>query len=101
MKRFILTGMLTAGLVAPLVGQSPKGWLVRIDRSNSPSDPDAAGVVKFTTAGSGYHAMNPQAAVYSKPANTASGNYALKGTFTLLRPSSHSNFYGLVFGGSY
>ena len=30
---------------------------------------------------------------------TAAGNYTLKGTFTLLKPSNHTNYYGLVFGG--
>ena len=50
--------------------------------------------------GSGFHAVNPQAAVYWNPANTASGNYSLKGSFTLLKPSGHTNYYGLVFGGS-
>ena len=44
--------------------------------------------------------MNPQAAVYWNPANTASGTYTLKGTFTLMKPSGHTNYYGLVFGGS-
>ena len=34
------------------------------------------------------------------PANTASGNYTLKASFKLLKPSSHTNYYGLVLGGS-
>jgi hypothetical protein len=38
--------------------------------------------------------------VYWNPANSVSGNYALRGTFTLLKPSGHTNYYGLVFGGS-
>jgi hypothetical protein len=50
--------------------------------------------------GTGFHATNPQAAVYWNPADTITGAYTLKGTFTLLRPSSHANYYGLVFGGS-
>ena len=50
--------------------------------------------------GSTLHAVNPQAAVYWNPANTASGTYTIKGTFTLLKPSGHTNYYGLVFGGS-
>jgi hypothetical protein len=49
---------------------------------------------------SGFHATNPQAAVFWHPANTATGNYSLKGTFTLMKPSGHTNYYGLVFGGS-
>jgi len=28
------------------------------------------------------------------------GSYVLKGTFTLMKPSGHTNYYGLVFGGS-
>jgi hypothetical protein len=52
------------------------------------------------TAGSGFHATTPQAAVFWNPANTITGNYTLKGTFKLLKPSGHTNYYGLVFGGS-
>ena len=73
---------------------------MRADRSLSASDPDAAGAIKFVTMGSGFHATNPQAAVYWNPANTAAGAYTLKGTFTLMQPSGHTNYYGLVFGGS-
>jgi len=84
----------------PLMAQSPKGWLVRADRSTSATDPDAAGSIRFTTAGTGFHAVTPQAAVFWNSANTATGNYSFKGTFTLMRPSGHTNYYGLVFGGS-
>ena len=86
--------------VAPLLAQSPKGWKVRVDHSTSATDPDAAGSIVFVTQGSGFHATNPQAAVYWNPSNTASGIYTLKGTFTLMKPSGHTNYYGLVFGGS-
>ena len=87
-------------VTVPLIAQAPKGWMVRADRSTSASDPDGAGAIKFVTMGSGFHATNPQAAVYWNPANTASGNYTVKGTFTLQKPSGHTNYYGLVFGGS-
>jgi hypothetical protein len=86
--------------VVPLVAQAPKGWRVRADRSTSASDPDAAGNIKFVTMGSGFHATNPQAAIYWNPSNTASGSYVLKGTFTLMKPSGHTNYYGLIFGGT-
>jgi hypothetical protein len=99
MKRCLVM-FLALVVVVPLSAQAPKGWLVRADRSTSALDPDAAGAIKFMAMGSGFHAINPQAAVYWNPANTVSGNYSLKGTFTLLRPSSHVNYYGLVFGGS-
>jgi ABC-type oligopeptide transport system substrate-binding subunit len=91
---------LAAVAIAPLPAQSPTGWKVRPDRSTSASDPDAAGDIKFVKEGSGFHATNPQAAVYWNPADTASGAYTLKGTFTLLKPSGHPNYYGLIFGGS-
>lgn len=99
--RFRTVAVLIALMVAASSSaQAPKGWRMRADRSTSASDPDASGVIKFVAAGSGFHATNPQAAVYWNPANTVSGSYSLKGTFTLVRPSSHTNYYGLVFGGS-
>lgn len=100
MRRYIAVAVLAVLPVVSLAAQSPKGWMVRADRSTSASDPDGAGAIKFVTAGSGFHATNPQAAVYWNPASTASGAYTLKGTFTLLKPSGHTNYYGLVFGGS-
>jgi hypothetical protein len=103
MKRVLKVAapVVLALLVAvPLIAQAPKGWMVRADRSTSASDPDGAGTIKFVTMGTGFHATNPQAAVYWNPANTVTGNYTLKGTFTLVKPSGHTNYYGLVFGGS-
>ena len=100
MKRPVSIAVFVLVAIVALIAQAPKGWLVRPDRSTSASDPDAAGAIKFSTSGSGFHAVNPQAAVYWNPANTATGNYSLKGSFTLMRPSSHANYYGLVFGGS-
>lgn len=100
MKRFVSIAALALLAAAPLVAQSPKGWMVRADRSASASDPDGAGAIKFVTMGSGFHATNPQAAVYWNPANTQTGSYTVKGTFTLVKPSGHTNYYGLVFGGS-
>jgi len=100
MKRNVVSAVLIAAATISLTAQAPKGWKVRIDRSTSASDPDAAGAVKFVTSGAGFHATNPQAAIYWNPGNTATGNYSLKGTFTLVKPSNHTNYYGLVFGGS-
>jgi len=100
MKRHVVMGLFAVLAGVSLAGQSPKGWMVRADRSTNASDPDGAGAIKFVTMGTGFHATNPQAAVYWNPANTASGNYTVKGTFTLQKPSGHTNYYGLVFGGS-
>jgi len=89
--------MLTA---LTLSAQVPAGWKQRLDRSTSASDPDAAGAVKFVSMGNGFHATTPQAAVFWNPSNAATGNYTVKGSFKLVRPSNHTNYYGLVFGGS-
>jgi len=89
--------MLTA---LTLSAQVPAGWKQRLDRSTSASDPDAAGAVKFVSMGNGFHATTPQAAVFWNPSNAATGNYTVKGSFNLVRPSNHTNYYGLVFGGS-
>ena len=100
MKRLVTTAVVVGLTVAGLSAQTPAGWKQRLDRSTSASDPDAAGAVKFVTMGTGFHATNPTAAVYWNPANTATGNYTVKGTFRLVKPSNHTNYYGLVFGGS-
>ena len=86
MKRSLCVALAATMLVAvSLTAQSPKGWMVRADRSTSASDPDGAGAIKFVTMGTGFHATNPQAAVYWNPANTATGNYTVKGAFTLVK----------------
>ena len=100
MTRRLFAALFVLLVAAPLVAQAPKGWKMRVDRSTSAADPDAAGAIKFVTQGAGFHATNPQAAVYWNPANTAKGNYSIKGTFTLVKPSGHTNYYGIVFGGS-
>src|ERR1700674_142458 len=82
MKRYLFCVLLVLLAIAPLGAQTPSGWKMRVDRSMNASDPDAAGTIKFVTMGSGFHATNPQAAVYWNPANTIAGNYTLKGTFT-------------------
>jgi hypothetical protein len=100
MKHFV--GLVLAALLAlaPAFAQAPKGWKVRGDHSSDASDPDAAGSIKFVTSGSGYHATNPMAAIYWNPANAATGNYTLKGTFKLIKSSGYDEYYGLIFGGS-
>jgi hypothetical protein len=100
MKRWLSFTILLTLAFAPLAAQSTAGWKVRADRSTSATDPDGAGKIQFMAMGKGFHAVNPQAAVYWNPANTAKGTYTVKGTFTLNEPSGHNNYYGLVFGGS-
>ena len=102
MRRFVLalTTLTAVALSTTVQAQTPAGWKLRIDRSTSASDPDSSGPIKFVKSGAGFHATNPQAAIYWNPANTATGSYDLSATFTLMKPSGHTNYYGLVFGGS-
>ena|SRR5215204_4989900 len=100
MLQRVLPIALVACLVAPLSAQAPPGMKMRVDRSTDASDPDNTPDVKVATAGKGFRVTGGPAVVLWSPTNTASGNFSLKGTFTLMKPSSHTNHYGLVFGGS-
>jgi hypothetical protein len=100
MKRTLSIAMLALCAAAVLFAETPQGWKLRADRSDRAEDPDAAGDIKFEKMGTGFHANNPQAAVYWKPDNIAKGNYSLKGTFTLMGSAMHTEYYGLIFGGS-
>src|SRR6187431_2245921 len=74
MKRYLVASCVIAAImIADVQAPMPTGWKLRIDRSTSPSDPDAAGNVKLTTVGTGFHAVNPQAATYWTPNNRAMG----------------------------
>jgi hypothetical protein len=99
MKRALSWGTLALLLAAPAAAQVPAGWQMRLDRSTNAADPDDVPTVTFTTMGSGMHVTTGPAAVLWHPSNNASGAYTLRGTFTLMKPSGHVNYYGLVFGG--
>src|SRR6185503_3576564 len=73
MRRYISIAALSLAVIAPLGAQTPKGWKLRADRSTSAVDPDAAGAIKFSAMGTGFHAVTPQAAVFWNPANTVTG----------------------------
>lgn len=100
MKRHAAVALLALIVVVPLLAQVPKGWMLRVDRSTSAEDPDAPGPIKLISTGSGLHVTTPQAAVFWSPANTATGNYTLKGTFKLMKSTGYLEYYGLIFGGS-
>src|SRR5690606_657527 len=99
MIRRLTLAALVLLVAVPLSAQAPAGYQMRIDASTDPSDPDDVPDVTFTTVGSGFQINTGPAVVAWNPANTASGTYTLRGTFTLQQPSSHRNYYGLVFGG--
>jgi hypothetical protein len=100
MKRYVLAAVVAALVIAPIATHAQKGWKIRADKSADVKDPDAPGDIQFMEMGGGLHAINPQAAIYWNPANSPKGNYTRKGTFKLMKPSGHTNYYGLIFGGS-
>ncbi len=85
MKYFIGLSLAALMAIAPAFAQAPKGWKMHTDHSAEASDPDAPGADKFAVSGSGFHAVNPMAAIYWNPENTMTGNYTLKGTFKLIK----------------
>jgi hypothetical protein len=93
-------------LAVPLAAQAPAGLKYRLDRSLEPSDPDNAPDVKLSAIPNGFRVTTGPAAVIYNPANTATGDFTLSGTFTFeqLTPNQangnpHLNFIGLVLGG--
>jgi hypothetical protein len=97
-RRITLAAVLLL-IAVPLAAQSPEGWQLRVDRSTNSADPDDVPEVEFTTAGSGFQINTGPAAVAWNPENTVEGPYTLDGRFTLIAPSDHVNYYGLVYGG--
>jgi len=87
-------------MMAPLAAQAPDGWRIRVDRSANASDPDDVPDLKVVTVGKGFRATGGPAGTFWNPANRAAGNYTVRATFNLMKPSGHTNYYGLVFGGS-
>lgn len=98
MIRRLSLAFLLIFVAAPLAAQSPAGLQMRLDRSTSASDPDDVDDVTLSQAANGFQVNTGPAAVVWDGENTASGNYTLSGRFTLLSPSDHVNYYGLVFG---
>ena len=98
--RPVFVMVLLGTLVASLAAQSSNGWQVRVDRSQNASDPDNTPQLKFVPAGKGFQVTGGPAGTFWNTSNTATGPFTAKATFTLMKPSNHTNYYGLVFGGS-
>jgi len=97
-RRFLLTAA-TLAVAVSVAAQSPQGWKVRVDRSQSAQDPDNTPSLVFKPMGKGLHVKGGPAGTFWN-GTMASGSYTLKATFNLQEPSNHTNYYGLVFGGS-
>ena len=91
--------ILAASLAVPVAAQAPAGWQVRVDRSTEASDPDNVPNVKVATTAKGFRVTGGPAGTYWNSANRAKGNFTVRGTFRLMKPSGHTNYYGLIIGG--
>jgi hypothetical protein len=100
MHRLFIFVAFSSFLIAPVVAQAPEGWRVRVDASQNAQDPDDTPNLKVATVGAGMRVTGGPAGTFWNPAHTVTGNYTVKGNFTLMQPSSHPNYYGLIFGGS-
>lgn len=100
MLHHVLVLILALAVVAPLAAQSTAGWKVRVDRSQNAQDPDNTPNLTFASMGKGFHVVGGPAGTFWHASNVAAGNFTAKATFTLMEPSNHTNYYGLIFGGS-
>ena len=100
MIRRLTTAFFALLIALPVAAQAPAGWLERVDASTDAADPDDVPNVTVRSIANGFEVVTGPAIALWNPANTATGNYTLEGTFTLLQPSGHVNYYGLIYGGS-
>ena len=83
-------------------GVSVAGWTGRIDAREAASGQTLANA-KFAAEGTGFRVTTGPATTYWNPANTASGDYTVKATFTepkYMNLNSHPHPYGIVIGGN-
>ncbi len=106
---------LAATLVAPAVsvaqdaarpvaggGITAPGWMGKIDASEAAKGAKLEDS-KLVTMGQGLHVTTGPQVVYWNPANTASGNYTVKASFTereYMGLNNHPHPYGIVIGGN-
>ena len=96
-----LAFMLMVALAVPAFAQqAPNGLRVRVDASTSAEDPDDTKELRTVAMGKGFRVTGGPAGTFWNPSQMASGTYTLRGTFHLMKPSGHNNYYGLIFGGS-
>jgi hypothetical protein len=74
------------------------GWTGRVD-PQAAKQGKTINDDKLVSMGSGFHVTSGPAAIYWNPANTASGNYTVTGSFTQTKAPAHPEAYGLVIGG--
>ena len=97
MSRRIVLAAFALLLAVPLSLQGQD--MIRVDRSTNAADPDDVPEVTVADISGGFQVNTGPAAVLWNSDDTAEGNFTLSGTFTLLEPSGHPNYYGLMLGG--
>lgn len=83
-------------------GISVPGWRGKIDAQEASRGAKLENA-KLAREGTGLHVTTGPAVVYWNPANTASGNYTVKATFTekeYMGLNDHPHPYGIVIGGN-
>jgi hypothetical protein len=101
MHRALALSILLGLLIVPVAAQqAPEGLRVRVDESTSAEDPDDTKELRTVAMGKGFRVTGGPAGTFWNPSQTATGDYTLRGSFTLMKPSGHNNYYGLIFGGS-
>jgi hypothetical protein len=98
-RRFLLIAVIVC-LATPLLAQVPAGLRMRVDRSQNAEDPDDRPDLHVVAKGKGFQVTGGPAGTFWNPAQTAEGNFTAKAVLTLLKPSGHTNYYGLIFGGN-
>jgi hypothetical protein len=99
-QRVLTIALMSSVLVAPLAAQRLDTLKVRVDRSTNAQDPDDTPELKTVAMGKGVRVTGGPAGTFWNATDTAAGNYTVKATFNLQQPSNHTNYYGLIFGGS-
>ena len=99
MIRRISMAALALTIAVPLAAQAPAGLQLRSEGSTNAADPDDVPNVTVTTVADGFQINTGPAVIAWDESDTASRPYTLSGTFTLLEPSGHVNYYGLIYGG--
>lgn len=98
MLRGALLIAVAAVVAVPAAVQVQTGWKVRVDGSHAASAPEATPTLTFAPMAKGFHVTGGPGATFWDPARTVKGVYAVRATFTLMKPSAAITDYGLVFG---
>lgn len=72
----------------------PEGWQARLDRANA-----NASAIKFAAMAPGWHVTAGPSAIYWNSQHFGTGQYEIRSTLVLTRPSAHPEAYGVFFGG--